>query len=245
MTSISAVPGNVRAGDVRAMFGSIAGRYDLANSVLSFGIHHYWRKRLIALAAPKSDGTDRLVLDVCTGTADLIPLLSRRFGRVIGLDFCRPMLVSGKKKIKKLGSGVLGLVQGDALNLPFADATFDIISIAFGVRNFEDLNRGLRELRRVLKPGGVILILEFGKPDNFLWALSYAFYASVVMPLVGGVLTGNRQAYTYLPKTAQAFPCGRNFEDRLVDAGFEHTTCRPLTGGIAYAYMACVGASKT
>lgn len=235
-------PGRVRAGEVRAMFGSIARRYDLTNSVLSFGIHHYWRQRLVRMIPVRDDA---LVLDVCTGTADLVPLLCRRFGRVIGLDFCRPMLVGGLKKIKSTGSRGLGLVQGDALNLPFAAATFDIISVAFGVRNFENLDLGLKELYRVLKPNGSLLVLEFGKPKNFLWAWSYAFYARVVMPLVGGILTGNRQAYEYLPRTAQAFPCGTNFEDRLRQAGFSATRCQPLTGGIAYSYIATVGASKT
>lgn len=228
-------PVSVRGGDVRAMFGSIARRYDLTNSVLSFGIHHYWRQRLVRMITRSENS---LVLDVCTGTADLVPLLCRRFGRVVGLDFCRPMLVGGLQKIKTVGPRAIGLIQGDALGLPFEDATFDIVSVAFGVRNFEDIDRGLKELFRVLKPNGSLLVLEFGKPRNVLWAWSYAFYAQVIMPLVGGLLTGNRQAYEYLPQTAQAFPCGRLFEDRLGQAGFSATSCQPLTGGIAYAYSA-------
>lgn len=219
------------------MFGSIAERYDLANSVLSLGTHFLWRQRLLRHVPKLTDG---VALDVCTGTGDLVVLLRRKIKRVLGLDFCRPMMVAGKKRS---GRENLAFVQGDALKLAFPDASFDVLSVAFGVRNLENLLGGLREFRRVLKPGGTILILEFGQPRNWLWGVLYRFYCNHIMPLIGGLLTGNRAAYTYLPATAHAFPCGKQFCDLLSDAGFQVKTCESLTGGISYLYVAGVNAS--
>src|SRR5262245_50464153 len=135
------MPRRVISSQVQEMFGSIAGRYDLANSVLSFGIHHYWRKRLIGLL-PKDPSL--LALDLCTGTGDLLPLLKRRVGDAVGADFCLPMLENAEAKLRRRDpEASWALVQGDALKLPFASASFDVVSVAFGVRNFEDLSKGL------------------------------------------------------------------------------------------------------
>ena len=217
--------------EVRAMFGSIAHRYDLTNSVLSMGTHHLWRKTLVRMAPELKDG---LALDVCTGTGDLIPLLEKRFGRCMGADFCFPMMQAGQGKFSTRPK----FLQSDALCLPFPDRSFDVVSVAFGVRNLEDLHRGLGELRRVLKPGGHLLVLEFGQPKGIIFGPVFRFYSRFVMPLIGGLLTGNRRAYTYLPQTSKEFPCAKEFEAILVACGFEHVRFKTLTFGIAYAYQA-------
>jgi demethylmenaquinone methyltransferase / 2-methoxy-6-polyprenyl-1,4-benzoquinol methylase len=229
-----------RSDDVQKIFGSIAARYDLANSVLSFGIHHYWRRALLRLlpAEPSSSGRSAdLVLDVCTGTGDLLPLIKHRFGRVIGVDFSRPMLNVGKKK---LGSEYL-LAQGDSLQLPFSDQSFGLVTVAFGVRNFEQLEAGLREIRRVLKPNGHLLVLEFGQPRGRIFGALYRFYSKFFMPRIGALLTGNRAAYTYLPATAATFPCREEFTALLERQGFYEARFVALSSGIAYAYCARVG----
>lgn len=225
----------VVASEVQAMFGSIARRYDLANSVLSLGIHHSWRRKLVRLLPERRGG---LVLDLCSGTGDLIPLLEARFGTVIGGDFCYPMLHSGRAKFAAAGKTIPRFIQSDALQLPFPDRSFDIVSVAFGVRNFENTRAGLKEILRVLKPDGRLLVLEFGQPRSPVFGALYRFYSRFVMPLIGGVLTGNRQAYTYLPQTAAAFPCGVEFARLLEEVGFVAPVYRPLTLGIAFAYSA-------
>lgn len=228
-TSISPTP-KVVAHEVQAMFGSIAPRYDITNSVLSMGIHHLW-KRLVVRRVPAGVGP---VLDLCTGTGDLLPLLERRAHGVIGGDFCLPMLECGRAR----GRSKAPLVQCDALNLPFAAETFAAVTVAFGVRNLEDLRRGLAEMQRVIQPGGKLIVLEFGQPRWAPFRAVYNWYSAVLMPWIGGVLTGNRSAYTYLPKTAKAFPCGAAFEDILREVGFQTTRCDSLSGGIAYIYEA-------
>lgn len=217
---------------VQRMFAEIAPRYDMANTVLSFGIHHLWRKALINMLP---EASNKKVLDLCTGTGDLLPLLNKRFGNAVGADFCLPMLEQANEK--KL-SARFDLIQADALNLPFAESSFDIVSVAFGVRNFENLEKGLSEVYRVLKPGGSALILEFGQPKNRLFSALYNFYSKHFMPLLGGLISGNRTAYEYLPETAAAFPCRENFEAVLRKAGFTSTKYKTLTFGIAYAYCA-------
>jgi len=221
--------------EVKRMFASIAGSYDLGNTVLSFGMHHLWKRKLVH-SLPAVPG--QRVLDICTGTGDLLPLLHKRYGAVIGVDFCFPMLALGQQKHAQPNGASYALVQGDALSLPFADESFDIVSVAFGVRNFEDLRTGLREMKRVTKQGGKILVLEFGQPTGFLFGPLYRFYSRYLMPLIGGVITGNKAAYTYLPKTAEQFPCGAQFEAVLEEVGLQLEASEALTGGIAYIYVA-------
>ena len=224
-----------KAEQVKKMFASIASRYDLSNTVLSFGIHHYWRYYLLSLVARNPE---LKVLDVCTGTGDLLRPLKQRYGKVTGLDFCQPMLDLAAIKLTKTGDSDIELIQGDALALPFADNTFDLITVSFGVRNFENLDSGLSEIARVLKPQGTLLILEFGQPDGTIFGPVYNLYAKYLLPVIGGWLSGNKDAYTYLPETASKFPCGLRFVEHLRKAGLKVSKARPLSFGIAFAYKA-------
>lgn len=215
--------------DVREMFGTIASRYDLANSALSLGVDSLWRRVLVR----GIEGDADLGLDLCTGTGVLLPALSAKCKRLIGADFCLPMLQNSRGR----EAGSAGLVQADALSLPFAADCFDFTAAAFGVRNFENTLAGLREIYRVLRPGGVLHVLEFGQPRGVFGSL-FRFYSKWVMPNVGGLLTGNKAAYTYLPQTSAKFPCGADFASMLYQAGFTTKEVRPLTGGIAWIYRA-------
>jgi demethylmenaquinone methyltransferase/2-methoxy-6-polyprenyl-1,4-benzoquinol methylase len=221
--------------EVREMFASIARRYDTANEVLSLGIHKGWRRTAVAVsgAAP-----GQRVLDCATGTGDLALEFKRAVGvqgEVIGTDFCAEMLRSGPAKAARAGLDVKFAVA-DALALPYADAQFDVASIAFGIRNVDDPVRCLREMGRVVKPGGSVIVLEFGQPRGAFGALFRA-YSRGVMPLVGGLLTGNRAAYEYLPRTAAAFPAGEKFLVLMGKSGaFSRTEAHPLTFGTAYVY---------
>jgi demethylmenaquinone methyltransferase/2-methoxy-6-polyprenyl-1,4-benzoquinol methylase len=222
----------VQARSVQSMFGRIARRYDFANNVLSGGIHLLWRHGLVRAVPPTA-----AVLDVATGTGGVLALLLRRCRLAVGVDFCLPMLEVGAAR------GLKSLVCGDGLRLPFADSTFDAITVAFGVRNFEDPLAGLRELHRVLKPGGTIHVLEFGQPRNAFFAKVYESYSRWILPRLGGLVTGDRAAYEYLPETSRLFPCDGAFCELLREAGFVNPESRALTGGIAYRYRAVVSDS--
>ena len=226
----------VVSSEVQQMFGSIASRYDLTNSVMSFGIHHWWRHRMLKLAPKRPDLT---VLDLCTGTADLIRPLASRYARVLGVDFCLPMLRAGQHKVRSDSRATkTQLVQSDALKLAIKDASVDLVTVAFGVRNFADRNAGLSEILRVLKPGGTLLVLEFGQATLPVWREMFALYSKYLMPLLGAFLTGNRAAYTYLPETAATFPSGPAFEQLLIRVGFLSQRSFSLCGGVAYIYEA-------
>ncbi len=218
---------------VRDMFTSIAGRYDLINSVLSFGIHKVWKNRLLKCA---SRYQSKISVDLCTGTGDLLPGLATRSDRVIGLDFCVEMLSCAKPKIHNLKN--VELIEGDALQLPFSDQSVDLVTVAFGVRNFENLERGLREIQRILAPGGHVLILEFGQPRNFIFKQIYNYYSAIFLPIIGWLLVGNASAYRYLRETAGSFPCREAFIQQLQAAGLNNAEYKPQTGGIAYIYSA-------
>ncbi len=218
---------------VREMFSSIAGRYDVTNVVLSFGLDHWWRR--VAVRAGGT-GPGMRVLDCATGTGDLALAFRRTGAVVVGTDFCAPMLGPARQKAQAAGLEVTFEVA-DALALPYPDASFDLASISFGIRNVDDPVRCLREMARVVKPGGRILVLEFGRPRG-LWGALYRFYSRVVMPFVGGLLTGNRAAYQYLPRTAAAFPAGEAFLELMDRSGsFAGRSARSLTGGIAWLYQ--------
>lgn len=221
--------------EVREMFGSIAHKYDAANSALSFGIHHLWRRALLRLySIPRT----ARVLDLCTGTGDLLKPLRDRADHVVGCDFCQPMLDKAAVKLEKWGIRDVPLVQADAHNLPFKDGEFDVVTVAFGVRNFENIGRALSEIRRVLAPGGRLLVLEFGQPKVFPFSTAYAFYSRHILPLFGGMVTGNTAAYAYLERTSSAFPCGGAFEEILRQNGFHRTKGYPLLFGLVYRYLA-------
>ncbi len=217
-------------------FDEIAHRYDLLNRLLSFRIDQLWRKKLVR-KLPKGEAYH--VLDVATGTADLALMAARRKGcRVTGCDVAEKMMDIGRKKVaqKKLDQKVT-LVSGAAENLPFDPNTFDAAMVAFGVRNFNDLEKGLTEMNRVLKPGGKILVLEFSIPQNRIFKTFYLFYFLKVLPFLGGFISGNRKAYAYLPESVLKFPQGEEFLGLLQKAGFTDTHYKNLTMGIATLYQ--------
>ncbi|PQJ34092.1 bifunctional demethylmenaquinone methyltransferase/2-methoxy-6-polyprenyl-1,4-benzoquinol methylase [Salinibacter sp. 10B] len=235
---IGEVEGKAEA--VEKMFDTIAPQYDLLNRVLSFGIDQYWRTRAIRLL---DDEQPTRVLDVATGTADLAikaeQMLHPR--EVVGIDLSAEMLAYGRTKIDRQGlSPRISLVQGDAQNLPFGDHSFDAAMVAFGVRNFEDLNAGLRGIRRVLRPGGRLVVLEFSRPRTFPIKQLYAWYSRHVLPRIGGTLSPDAGAYEYLPNSVAEFPDGTDFLDRMNDSGFAELLWEPLTFGIASLYRGTV-----
>jgi demethylmenaquinone methyltransferase/2-methoxy-6-polyprenyl-1,4-benzoquinol methylase len=221
--------------EVKEMFASIARRYDTANEVLSLGIHKGWRRTAVHLSGA-SPG--QRVLDCATGTGDLALEFKRAVGprgKVIGTDFCAEMLESAPAKAAKAGLPVQFAVA-DVLALPYPDGQFDVASIGFGIRNVDDPLLCLREMARVVKPGGCVIVLEFGHPRGPFGALFRA-YSRSVMPVVGGLLTGNRAAYEYLPRTVAAFPAGDKFLALMRESdAFSSTEAHPLTFGTAYVY---------
>ena len=225
---------------VRAMFGSIAHRYDRANTVLSGGIHHLWRRRLVRWSGAREG---ERVLDCATGTGDLAIAFARAVGtsgEVIGTDFSAEMLAPAPGKAKRSGA-TIRFEQADVTALPYTDSSFDVASIAFGIRNVADRVKGLGEMARVVRPGGRVMVLEFGQPSAPVIGPLFNLYSRKVLPWIGGVLTGNRRAYDYLDRSAGAFPCGDAFVALMRETGaFETIEWRAYTGGIAYAYRGVV-----
>jgi demethylmenaquinone methyltransferase/2-methoxy-6-polyprenyl-1,4-benzoquinol methylase len=226
---------------VRSMFASIAGRYDITNTVLSLGTHHLWRSITV-----KESGVSagQRVLDCATGTGDLALAFKEKVGKegvVIGTDFCKEMLDLAPAKAAKEGLDVTFEIA-DAMNLPYESNRFDVASISFGIRNVDDPLICLKEMARVVRPGGNVVVLEFGQPKG-LFKYFYGFYQKYIMPLLGGLLTGNKEAYTYLPETSARFPSGNEFLELMKKAGvFSAMKYRPLTFGIAYIYVGTVKA---
>lgn len=222
---------------VEEMFDSISKRYDFLNRFLSIGIDVYWRKR--AIAKLKKDAPKEL-LDVATGTADLaIAAMKLHPHHIVGLDLSEGMLAIGKAKIARKGlTETISLVKGDSELLPFPDARFDAVTVAFGVRNFEHLEKGLSEIRRVLKPGGQCVILEFSKPRYFPVKQLYFFYFRFVLPFWGRWIAKHPTAYTYLPRSVEAFPEGEQFLAILQRCGYVATSAQTLSFGICSLYSA-------
>jgi demethylmenaquinone methyltransferase/2-methoxy-6-polyprenyl-1,4-benzoquinol methylase len=205
--------------------------------VLSFGLHHRWRCQAVRCSGIQPGAH---VLDLCSGTADLALAFARRFrgvGQVIATDFCPAMLQRGVHKATAQRVP-LTFALADAQCLPFRDTSFDCVSVAFGLRNVDCLATALREMHRVLRPGGVALVLEFGQPQGVLLGPLYRGYARHILPRLGRWLSGHRDAYTYLPRTAAVFPSGRRFVRQMTAQHFTHVQARPLTGGIVYLYTA-------
>ncbi len=221
---------------VALMFNNISHSYDLLNRVLSGGIDIYWRKKAIAFL---KDDKPKLLLDIATGTADFaIEALKLNPDKIIGVDISEGMLSMGKEKVKKLGlSDKIFLQLGDSEKLPFEDNTFDAITVSFGVRNFENLERGLSDMFRVLKPNGKVVILEFSNPQNKTFAKIYNFYSKYILPPIGKLISQDDTAYTYLPESVKAFPYGIEFLQILEKVGFKQTLCVPLTFGISSIYV--------
>lgn len=223
--------------EVRHMFNRIAHRYDYLNHFLSLGIDRSWRKKLRRQLFRHNPLT---ILDVATGTADLaIELAHINPHKIVGVDIAESMLEVGKRKIaeKKL-SKLITLQRADSEDLPFDDNSFDAATIAYGVRNFETPLKGLKEIHRVLKPGGILMILEFGMPQQFPMKQAYRFYFNAVLPFWGKVFSGSYESYKYLPESVKKFPYGSQFTQLLEEAGFEDATGTPLTQGITYLYEA-------
>jgi demethylmenaquinone methyltransferase/2-methoxy-6-polyprenyl-1,4-benzoquinol methylase len=219
------------------MFAAIAARYDLLNHLLSGNIDKRWR-RLVAktLFATLSD-PDACILDVACGTGDLsLTLLENAQARIVGIDFCRPMLSIAATKAARSDSRV-PFVEGDALQLPFGDRSFDAATIAFGLRNLSSVAAGLRELLRVLKPGGRVAVLEFSKPKLALMRGLFGIYFTKILPLFGGWLSGSKSAYQYLPDSVSRFPDQNELASLMKEAGFEQVSFRNLTGGIAALHV--------
>jgi demethylmenaquinone methyltransferase/2-methoxy-6-polyprenyl-1,4-benzoquinol methylase len=222
------------------MFDGIAGRYDLLNTVLSGGLDRYWRWRAINVLA--LTGRERLI-DVCTGTADIAlgAAKRRRAGarEVLGVDFSTAMLAQGQRKVRDAGlTARVRLVRGDALRLPAADRSVDAATIAFGIRNVQHTEAACAELRRVLRPGGRLAILEFGVPVVPAVRPLYLWYFHHVLPRIGRVVSRQSMAYDYLPQSVGAFPWGDAFGRLLAEAGFSEVRARPLALGIVYLYSA-------
>lgn len=217
---------------VREMFAGIAGRYDLLNHVLSLNIDKRWRRRVSRVLAEKLYDPNAVVLDVACGTGDLaIELANSGPARVIGTDFCRPMLEIAARKTTEGGHNI-PYVEADALCLAFPDNTFDAVSIAFGLRNLANVANGLSELRRVLKPDGILAVLECSAPIIPGFRTVFDFYFGKILPRIGGVLSGSRSAYEYLPSSVARFPKQRALADMMTAAGFRDVDYRNLTGGI-------------
>ncbi|HEY9283589.1 MAG TPA: bifunctional demethylmenaquinone methyltransferase/2-methoxy-6-polyprenyl-1,4-benzoquinol methylase UbiE [Pyrinomonadaceae bacterium] len=222
------------AESVRTMFARIARRYDLLNHLLSANVDRRWRKLVAARVAEHAGGARARVLDVACGTGDLSLTISAQVGRaeVTGLDFCRPMLDVARRKAGERGRAI-PFVEGDALALPFDEGAFDAVTIAFGLRNLASVERGLGELFRVTRPGGLVCVLEFSQPVVPVLRELFGFYFTQVLPRVGGMVSGSRGAYEYLPDSVSRFPDQARLAELMRAAGFERVAYRNLTGGIA------------
>jgi demethylmenaquinone methyltransferase/2-methoxy-6-polyprenyl-1,4-benzoquinol methylase len=221
---------------IRSMFSKVASRYDRANSVLSVGIHHLWRKKLVELSQAKPGYK---VLDCATGTGDLALAFKKTVGpggEVIGTDFCVDMLASAPDKALSQGLDIK-FEQADVTQLQYNDKSFDIVSISFGIRNVSDPVKALREMSRVCKPGGRVMVLEFGQMRTPVIKDLYHFYSTKILPSIGGLVTGQKEAYDYLQRSSAAFPSREEFLDLMKQAGtFSEMSFVPVSFGIAYIY---------
>jgi demethylmenaquinone methyltransferase / 2-methoxy-6-polyprenyl-1,4-benzoquinol methylase len=228
---------NTRKKDSYKIFDEIAGTYDGLNKFLSMGIDIYWRNKLLKNLPSK---TDMKALDLACGTGDVPIVLSKSklITSIEGMDLSQEMIRIGLKKINdKNLSHKIKLNHGDATSLPHSDSSVDLVTISFGIRNFSDSDKSLREINRVLSAGGKLLITELTVPQNFLIRILYFLYFRFVLPLIGNIVSGHKDAYTYLNKTVEDFPCGKEFEVKMINAGFINTSYSPLTFGIATLYI--------
>ena len=222
---------------VRAMFGRVAHRYDLANHLLSLNIDRYWRARTVARVRAVLSAPGAKALDLCCGTGDLLLALEAGGGDAVwGSDFCHPMLTAAAEKIGRRGFRSR-LFEADALQIPVRDGSLDLVTVAFGFRNLVDYQRGLEEMRRVLRPGGMAAILEFSQPPNRAFAVLYNFYSRRVLPALGGALSGSKDAYAYLPESVRKFPSAEELAEMMRDAGFVEVSFERITGGIVCLHV--------
>src|SRR5690554_2983430 len=221
---------------VATMFNNISRHYDLLNHVLSLGIDVLWRKRAIKML---QDAQPKFILDIATGTGDFaIEALALNPEKIIGVDISEGMLQEGRKKIrKKKLEHMISLQLGDSEKLVFPENNFDAVIVSFGVRNFENLEKGLADMYRVLKPGGKTVIIEFSKPEKFPMKQGYNFYFNYILPQIGKLVSKDNDAYRYLPESVRTFPYGNEFLDIMEKIGFKHTKSKFLTFGISAIYM--------
>jgi demethylmenaquinone methyltransferase / 2-methoxy-6-polyprenyl-1,4-benzoquinol methylase len=227
---------------VRSMFGRVAPRYDLANHLLSANVDRYWRNHTVARVQGILERPDSRVIDLACGTGDLLIALERKARRgLIGSDFCHPMLTGARTKLRReqLRST---LIESDALSLPFPDSTIDLITIAFGYRNLANYRAGLVEMRRVLRPGGALAILEFTQPPNAAFAAVYNWYSRKILPILGGAISGAREAYDYLPESVRKFPDAPELSRMMQETGFANVDWEYLTFGIAALHIGRIAA---
>ncbi|MBO4962041.1 MAG: bifunctional demethylmenaquinone methyltransferase/2-methoxy-6-polyprenyl-1,4-benzoquinol methylase UbiE [Flavobacteriales bacterium] len=230
-----------KTAQVRDMFDNISRKYDFLNHFLSFGIDHYWRARMVRIASREPHAR---VLDIATGTGDQAIRLAKKLSpqRIDAVDLSEKMMEVGREKVKKAGlEELIHFQKADCQSLPFEHNTFDIVTVSFGVRNFENLAQSLSEIHRVLKPGGLLLILEFSHPTSFPIKQLYSFYNKCILPLIGFIVSGDKRAYTYLPESIKAFPSGKNFANILRTNDFIATRFTSMTGGIATIYSGIKG----
>ena len=225
-------PGKDRA--VRAMFAEIAPSYDRLNHLLSVNVDRRWRRFTVARLRDVLARPGAIALDLCCGTGDLTLELAAH-ARVVGCDFCHPMLVIGREKVA--GAGRASLAEGDALSLPFADGRFDAVTVAFGLRNLESVERGLAEILRVLKPGGRAAVLEFSRPVLPIFRQAFEFYFHRILPRVGALISGSGGAYSYLPASVRAFPSQARLAEIMRATGFAEVRYHNLSGGIAALHL--------
>jgi demethylmenaquinone methyltransferase/2-methoxy-6-polyprenyl-1,4-benzoquinol methylase len=227
MANVFYAPGNERASKVNDLFAGIAARYDLINDVQSFGLHRRWKRKLVWLANPK---TGERALDLCCGTGDIAIALASLGAEVVGLDFSKPMLQVAKLKAQNSKSKV-DFVQGDAQKIAFPENSFEIVTIGYGLRNLSSLETGLREMQRVASPGGRLLVLDFGKPDNRLWRTIYLGYLKFVVPVFGKFFCGNAAAYAYILESLRHYPAQRGVADKMRELGMKNVRVINFLGG--------------
>lgn len=222
---------------VAKMFDNISDNYDGLNRVISFGIDVKWRKKVVEIIGKNNP---KQILDIATGTGDLaIMMASLQPDRIVGLDISEGMLNVGKEKIAKANlNNIIEMIVGDSEEMPFKDNTFDAITVSFGVRNFAHLDKGLTEIKRVLKPGGTLVVLETSNPTKFPFKQGYKFHTNFVLPIIGKLFSKDKIAYSYLSESANSFPFGSAFDNILQKNGFINTTYTPVTFGVATIYSA-------
>jgi demethylmenaquinone methyltransferase / 2-methoxy-6-polyprenyl-1,4-benzoquinol methylase len=238
MTNEFYKPGEQRAARVGELFATIARRYDLINDIQSFGLHRLWKRRVIQLARPQPG---ERALDLCCGTGDLTLALAKRGADVTGLDFSEAMLQVAKEKSARLAQRSetkIEFIRGDAQQIPFADGSFDVLTIGYGLRNLADLDAGLRDMWRVTKPGGRLVALEFGKPENSAWRGIYFSYLKFMLPIFGKIFCGNSAAYAYILESLNHYPAQQAVAAKMTELGWRNVRVLNLMGGVMSIHSA-------
>jgi len=225
---------------IQSLFAAVAPTYDILNTIISFGLHRFWKKRAVQMTAVPKNGR---ALDVCSGTGDLAELLADCVGPnglVVGVDFCQAMLERAVKRIRPKHQQIRYTVLGDALSLPFADNSFDAATVAFGLRNVENMEIALREMARVVRPGGRVVCLDLSRPTNPLLSKIYFFYFRNLLPWIGGLVHGVVENYAYLPASLDRFPSLEEIRSMMLSAGIKDVKAYPLSGGIVAIHCGVV-----